>query len=467
MAHPSFETSAAWRTRAYWLEQAGPYEPAEPLRGDLHVDVAIVGGGYTGLWAAHFLKAADPSLDIALLEQEVVGYGASGRNGGFAMTVVDYSLHHLLTHYGRERARAAHNAIARSVVEIGEFADKHGMDCEYELTGFLAVAASPGQVSRVRLDLQAAERLGLADEWTYLDRAAVREQVDSPVFECGAFERTCALLQPAKLAFGIRAAIADSGVRIFERTPVAAIEPGSTIVLRTPEGRVRCEQAVLAANAWSHRLPQVGRRALPLYTYILLTEPLSDAQRDRIGWRNRQGLENKQNYLNYFRITKENRLMWGGEARYFYGLSTDLAHDRDGGAFATIEREMRRTFPQLSDVRIEHRWGGPIAVTVKFLPSFGTVPGTGIHFGFGYSGHGVAPTHTGGQILRDLVLGRDTEHTDLLMVQPAKRYPPEPAAFLGERVSRRALKKQDRAMEAGKDVGMFEPWILRVLNRLS
>jgi glycine/D-amino acid oxidase-like deaminating enzyme len=466
MVDLAFERSKAWDARAYWLRQAGPHEPSPPLEGDLKVDVAIVGGGYTGLWTAHFLKEADPSLDVALLEQEVVGYGASGRNGGFAMTVLDYSLHHLLKNYGVERARAAHEVVGRSVMEIGDFADKHGFDCEYEMTGFLGVAASPGQVTRIRLDLEAAERLDL-DDWTYLDRKAVQEEVHSPVFECGAFERTCALLQPAKLAFGVRDAIAGAGVRVYERTLVTAIEPGTRTSLRTPSGVVMAEKVVLATNAWSHRFPQIGLRELPLYTYILLTEPLTDRQLESLGWRGRQGLENKKNYLNYFRITGENRLMWGGEARYFYGPSVGIEHDRDAEAFATIEAEMDRTFPQLRDVRVEYRWGGPIAVTVKFLPTFGRVPGTGIHYGFGYSGHGVAPTHTGGQILGDLVLGRDTELTNLLMVQPATKYPPEPGAFLGERVSRRALKKQDRDMEAGRDVGSFEPRILRVLNKLS
>ena len=188
MVDTAFERSREWDARAYWLRQAGPHEPSPPLQGDLVVDVAIVGGGFTGLWTALFLKEADPSLDVAVLEQEVAGYGASGRNGGFAMTVLDYSLHHLLKNYGVERARAAHEAVARSVREIGEFAANHGFDCEYELTGFLGVAASPGQVGRIRLDLEAAEKLAL-DDWTYLDRAALQEEVHSPVFECGAFER--------------------------------------------------------------------------------------------------------------------------------------------------------------------------------------------------------------------------------------------------------------------------------------
>lgn len=465
MVDRAFERSTSWDTRSYWLHAAGPYEPSPPLDGDLRVDVAIVGGGYTGLWTAHFLKEADPGLDVAVLEQEVVGYGGSGRNGGFAMTVLDYSLHHLVTNYGLDRARAAHEAVARSVAAIGEFAEKHGFDCEYERTGFLAMASSPGQARRIHLDLEAAEKLGLED-WTYLDRKAVRAEVDSPLFECGVFEPTCALLQPAKLVRGIKDAVISEGTRVFERTPVTAVEPGPTTLVLTPTGTVRADKVVLATNPWTFRFPMIGLRALPLYTYILLTEPLTEEQLSRIGWERRQGLENRQNYLNYFRITRESRLMWGGEARYFYGPSIDVRHDRDAEAFRTIEGELRRTFPQLSDVGVEYRWGGPIAVTDVFLPAFGTVPGTGVHYGYGYSGHGVAPSHTGGQILRDLVLGRDSEHTNLVMVREARKFPPEPATFLGERVSRRALKKQDRDMAAGRDVGAFEPWLLRILKKL-
>lgn len=465
MPDRAFERSTAPEDRSYWLRAAELVPAAPPLEGDRRADVAIVGGGFTGLWTAHFLKEAEPSLDVVLLEAEIVGYGASGRNAGFAMTALDHSLHRLVERHGLERARAAHDAVARSVVEIGRFAEDHGFDCEYELTGFLGVAASPGEVRRVRLDVEAAERLGL-EGWSYLDREAVRAEVDSPVLECGFLERTCALLQPAKLARGIRQAILRAGVDVHERTPVTGIRPGPRTELRTPAGRVVAEGVVLAINAWSYRFRPIGLRELPLYTYVLLTEPLPEERRASLGWRGRRGVENKRNYLNYFRLTKEDRLLFGGEARYFYGPSVGVRRDRDARAFATVEAEMRRTFPQLRDVRVEFRWGGPIAVTAAFLPSFGTIPGTGIHYGFGYSGHGVAPSHTGGKILRDLVLGRRTEYTELLLVRPAKRFPPEPLAFLGERISRRALRRQDRAMEAGRDAGGFEPWILRVLERL-
>jgi glycine/D-amino acid oxidase-like deaminating enzyme len=465
----AFESSTDPLTRSYWLF-AGPSAAEQPaLEGPLTADVAIVGGGYTGLWTALFLKAADPSLDIVLLEQEIVGYGASGRNAGFAMTVLDYSLHHLVKKHGIERARVAHDQVARSVHAIGEFAEEYGYDCEYEPNGFIAVANGDGQVSRIQRDVDAAEKLGL-DDLTYLDRKAVQEHVHSQRFACGYLERTCALLNPAKLAWGLKDVVLEEGVRLFERTPVRGIQLGEKIRLETFQGAVEAEKVVLATNAWSHAWKPIGLRELPLYTYIVLSEPLSRSQREGIGWQHREGLEDKQNYLHYFRLTKEDRLLWGGEAMYFYGPSIGLQHDRNRAAFDTIEAEFRQTFPQLSDLRFEYRWGGPIAVTAKFVPTFGRVPGTGLYFGYGYSGHGVAPTHLGGQILRDLVLERDTELTHLFMVatdKAATRFPPEPGAFVSERISRRALKKQDEEMAGGKDVGDFEPWILRVLNRLS
>lgn len=455
---------AEWRTRSHWLG-ADPYEPGPSLEGAARADVVIVGGGFTGLWTAHFLKEADPTLDVAVIEREIVGYGGSGRNGGFAMAVLDYSLHHLVRNFGLERARHAHEAAARSVVGIGEWAEKRGVDCEYELTGLLGIATDQGQVARVRQDLTAADALGL-DGWRFLSTSDVRAEIDSPRFVCGFLEETSALLNPAKLVRGIKRVAEEQGVRVFERTPITRLERGRRMRVVTPDGRIESEQVVLALNPWSFQVPMLGRRALPLYTYILLTEPLTEGQLARVGWANRRGWESKRNYLHYVRLTADDRILFGSEAVYHYGPGIGPRFERSPAVFRAMERELRAFFPQLHDVRIADRWGGPIAVTARFVPIFGSI-GERLHYGYGYNGHGVAPSHLGGQVLRDLVLGRETELTSLLFVEEQPEFPPEPLAYLGAQATRRALKRQDHRMARGEDAGAFEPWLLRAINRLS
>jgi len=448
----------------YWWE-TDPVVPGEPLRGRQRADVCIVGGGYTGLWTARHLKLADPSLEIAVVESSWAGSGASGHNDGYAMTVLDMSLHHLVEHHGPELAGAAHRAVARSVVEIGEFCEAHAPDAEYERNGFTGVAVNDAQRWRLQRDLEAAERIGVADDFELREGDAAREAIGSPRVRAVLREGTGALLNPQRLARGLARAVGELGVGIWERSPASSIEPGR---VRTAQGEVEAERIVVATNAYQHALPQFRSRVAPLWSYAMVSEPLTDAQLERVAWPGREGFEDKRNFITIGRPMRENRILWGGRlAPYFYGNDMSGRHMRHERVFAELREAWTDFFPAWSEVGFTHAYGGCIGITPSFLPYVGTLEG-GIHYGYGYNGHGVAPSHTVGRTLADLVLGRRTSHTELVYVdQREGRFPPEPLRFLGTRLTTALLERQDRRMDAGGGAGEMDPLLLRIVNRLG
>lgn len=452
----------------YWHETA-PHDPRPSLTEVIDVDVAIAGGGFTGLWTAYHLQEADPSLRIAVLEAEEIGFGASGRNGGFAMTLLDMSLAHLRRNHGDERARAAHLAVAESVEEIGETVERHGIDCEWVHGGLMVVATNRPQLERVETDLAAADAMGLPG-FTQLSAEEAQAQVHSPSYVGGLLEQHCAVLHPAKLARGLARVVEARGAQVYEGSPVTgfASEPAGVRVT-TPSGQVRAGELVLATCAWAAGLPQFKRKITPLYTYISLTEPLTEAQWDSVGWERRQGIEDKRNFVHYYRRTDDGRILWGGSDGVIYpGAAIRPYHDRSRIVLRRMTETFTETFPQLQGVRFTHHWGGPVGITASFLPIFGTLEQGRIHYGLAYNGHGVAPTHTGGKVLRDKILGKSSEYTELCFVdgrEPA--FPPEPLRWAGAELTRRALLRQDAQFARGEGSGEMDPLLLRVVNRLG
>jgi glycine/D-amino acid oxidase-like deaminating enzyme len=465
---PEVEVVQYLGSSSYWHETS-PHVPSAGLRGHRQADVVIVGGGFTGLWTAFQLREADPSLEVVVLEREVIGFGASGRNGGFAMTLLDMSLSHLRRHHGDAPAAAAHRAVAATVGGVGGTHAPHEIDCEWVHGGLMVVATNRPQMERVEADLAAAEALGL-EGFTRLGREEAQAEVHSPTYVGGLREEHCAVVHPAKLARGLARVVERLGAQVYERTEVTGIdEVGGRIRVRTNAGAVDAEQVVLATNAWASQTPWFSDKVVPLYTYIAMTEPLTDAQWDSVGWESSCGIEDKRNYVHYYRRTLDGRILWGGsDGVIHYGGRIAPRHDRDERILARLTETFHRTFPQLTEVGFTHHWGGPVGMTVAFLPMFGTLMDGRLHYGLGYNGHGVAPSHTGGKVLADKLLARTSELTELCFVDSREaRFPPEPLCWIGAELTRRSLLRQDARFDDNRGGGEMEPVLLRVMSKLG
>ncbi len=435
-----------FREKSFWLSQ-DPYEPNAPLQGAMTVDVAIVGGGFAGLSTAYFLRRAAPSLRVAVLEAGVVGYGASGRNAGFAMTLFGLSLPMTVARFGRARAMEAYRFMAGAVDHLQALVAEHGIACDLEANGFLRVATSRTQLARLAHEHALAQAMGIED-LELLDAAAVRREVDSPLYLGALFERRCALLNPARLVRGLKRIAAGAGAEIYEGTPVRALHRGGRLRLDTAAGRVEAGKVVLATNAFSAAFGPLRAKQVPIFTHIVLTDPLDQARLAPIGWQRRQGVEDSRNLIHYYRLTADNRLlMGGGDAHYFY--NSGLGREQQPDTFAALENYIGQVFPSLREVPVARRWGGPISGTLDMAPAIGAVGADRrIFYALGCMGHGVSLMPMAGQILRDLVLERDTELTRLFFVnRRVLPLPPEPLRFVVARSILAFMRLQDRREE--------------------
>jgi glycine/D-amino acid oxidase-like deaminating enzyme len=439
------------RLPSWWFEDAlareGDPEPAPALSGDATADVAIVGGGYTGLWTALALRERSPDLRVTLLEAEICGHGPSGRNGGF---VHGYwaSLPSLLPVLGEERALELAVAGERIIPAIRGWAESRGEDVWLREAGMLEVSAAPAQDRAIEKAAAAAAGVGRADQAVALTPEEVAERVSSPVFRAGVFYPECATVHPGLLVRALRRAALDAGVVLHEDTPVTAGREGE---LETPRGILRAPEVVLATNAaltgWkpaSHNLTNFG-------SYVVLTEPAPELLAE-IGWTGGEAIVDGRMFLHYFRTTQDGRVLMGsGSGPIGFGGRIDDRFSRDGRTAARAEAGLRRLLPGLDGVRVERAWGGPIDVSADHLPFFRTKPGTRIHYGAGYSGHGVGPAWLGGQILASLALGAEDEWTRLpLATRPVPRLPGEPLRRIGGGLVRWAIMSCEAAEEDGR-----------------
>lgn len=449
-------------TRSYWLS-LDPYKANSPLKGILEADVVIVGGGFTGLWTAYHVLKTNPGTRVVILEANSVGYGASGRNGGFAMTLVHRSLAALADAVGDDGAHAIYLAARDAIRNIEHVCAAEGINADLMPNGLITVSNTPPQDDIVRRELETADRLRLPG-FHSLDKDLAQAEVHSPTFRMAVREEDCTLVNPARLVHGLKRAATRVGAQIFEGTPLVELsERDGHVFARTPEGLVRADRAVLATDGYSTLIPQLKNRLLSFYSYIQLTEPLTEEQWSRIGWKGREGMEDRRNFLHYFRPTVDGRILWGGRNAPFRADGPDPKYDRDEEVFRRGEETFRWTFPQLQDVAFKYAWGGPIGVTARFLPSVGWLKGERIAYGFGYNGHGVATSNLLGSCLRDLLLGRQTALTELPLVRLKPIYMPFPILrnpFV--RLQTHSLLKADDKGKATK-----EPLLLRIFQKLG
>jgi glycine/D-amino acid oxidase-like deaminating enzyme len=448
-----------WQSRSFWLGRHS-YAPGNRLDGDESCDVVVVGAGFTGLWTAIQLKEADPAIDVVVAESQVAGYGASGRNGGFGMTLVGRNLHDLVRKVGPERALATRLAMVGSLGEIEKFAGSEGIAAEITRPGLLTVSNGPEQDVRIRQDIDAATRLGLTD-LRFLTAAECRDLIRGQRLRCGHFERDCLLLDPAALTRGLRSAAARRGVRIYEQTPVDQVTAAATA--RTRYGNIRADRALVATNAYAHQIPRLRRWIFTIYAYIILTEPLTSGQWQRVGWERGMGVEDKRIMPHFFRPTPDGRILWGGRDAPFSAAGPTPRRDRDPHIFARLEESFRWTFPQLSDIRIDAGWAGPVCGTVNCFASAGWLgPGQRVAYALGYAGHGVGQSHLIARIARDMLLSRRSDLLDLPIV--TKRPVPLPPGPLRSALLGLAQRTLLRADDRGADSGPLTRLALRALQ---
>lgn len=429
----------------FWLEDPGRPRPRPALTGDEHCDLLVVGGGYSGLWTALTAKERDPLRDVVLVEGKEVGWAASGRNGGFCAASLTHGPANGLSRWPEEFAKLR-EAGDRNLDGIEAAVTRYGIDCDFERTGEIDVATEPYQLDELRGTAAEAARHGL--ELEVLDGDQVRAEVDSPTFLGGVLDRTgVAMLHPAKLAWGLKRVCLDLGVRIYEHTRATRLTSDrSGVAVHTPYGRVAARQVALGTNVFPSLVRRVRPYVVPVYDYALMTEPLTEAQLASVGWRNRQGLSDSANRFHYFRLSADNRILWGGYdiVHPYGGRLSDDRHQRPETSLKLAEHFFR-CFPQLEDVRFTHTWGGAIDTCSRFSAFFGTAHGGRVAYAAGYTGLGVGATRFGAEVMLDLLGGERTERTALRMVRSKPLpFPPEPFASAGIGITTWSLARADR-----------------------
>jgi glycine/D-amino acid oxidase-like deaminating enzyme len=459
--------------RSWWLREAlrDPAfegEPCPPLRGDRAADVVILGGGYTGMWTAFFVKERDPSADVVLLEADICGGGPSGRNGGFVNSWWS-GVDELCERFGDEAARALCVAGSESVEAIGAFCAEHDIDAWFTRKGDIGVATSAATIGDWEPLVESVERLGMPEILGVLSREELRTRCDSPTFLGGVIDHEAATVQPARLARGLRRVLLERGVRIYEKTPVVRFGAGKTAVAEAPGGSVRAGSAVIALNAWAAAWKRFRRLVTVRGSYIVLTAAAPE-RLEAIHWTGGEGIWDFRSSLHYLRTTPDGRIAFG-----IGGMQPGLAR-RIGPRFAFDERAVRictedlyRMFPTFRDVPIEAAWGGPIDVAGLHVPFFGSLGAGNVHYGLGYTGNGVAPCHLGGRILAALSLGADEP---LLLELPVVReqplaFPPQPILSPGALIANEAIRRKDDAEDRGERPGPLVDFVARLPRRLG
>ncbi len=445
----------------FWLDSPRRPEPAAPLAGDVRADLVVVGGGFTGLWAALTAKERDPGRDVLLLEASSIGWAASGRNGGFCAASLTHGLDNGLSRFSEEMA-ALERLGQQNLDAIEQTVRDHRIDCGFARTGELEVATADYQVAEVCESVAQAQRFG--HDAVVLDREAVRAELDSPTYLAGAWHRDrVAVLDPAELAWGLRRACLQRGVRIAENTPVRGLErDGAWLRLRTPRAQVRATRAALATNAFPGLLRRMRRYVVPVYDYVLMTEPLSERQKRAIGWQHRQGVGDLGNQFHYYRLSEDDRILWGGyDAIYHWGNGLRDELDQRPATFEKLAGHFFATFPQLEGLRFTHRWGGAIDTSTRFFAFQRTALGGRVAYSLGYTGLGVGASRFGAGVMLDLLDGRDSEALSLRAVRSRPLpFPPEPLRWAGVQLTRHELARADR------NAGRRGPW-LGLLDRLG
>jgi len=447
----------------FWLDDPEAPKPMPPLDGAEAADLAVIGGGFSGLWTALLAKERDPRRNVVLVEGRRIAWAGTGRNGGFCSASLTHGLANglerfpaelpVLDRLGRENLDQIEAAVAR-----------YEIDCDFARTGELTVATEEWQLAGLAENAAIARDLGA--QVRLLDGPAVRSELHSPNYLGGLWDVTgCATVDPARLAWGLRRACLAAGVRVYEHTPVLSIgsaRVSDRLVLRTPSGSVLADRVALAPGAFAPLLRRLKYYLVPVYDYVLMTRPLSRAQLASIGWQHRQGVGDAGNQFHYYRLTADNRILWGGyDAVYYYGSKIAARLDQRPPTFAALAAHFCETFPQLDGLEFTHQWGGVIDTCSRFCAFFGTARSGRLAYVAGYTGLGVGASRFGASVMLDLLSGSSTELTELNLVKTKPLpFPPEPVRAAGIGLTRWSLARADRRE------GRRNPW-LRALDQIG
>lgn len=422
--------------------------PRPALAGDVDVDVAVVGGGLTGLWTAYYLLRDQPDLRVAVIEKEIAGFGASGRNGGWCSALFPVSAQALARRYGLDAALAMRRTMQDTVAEVGRVAEAEGIECDYRPGGTVSLARTKVQWRRAQEQVAEDADLGGVDGLRLLDAAEARGHLDATDVRGGVHTPDCARVQPARLTRGLARAVEARGGVVYERTTAFAVKPrrgtrGPRVV--TSRGVVRADHVLRATEAWTSTLPGSRRDVVPVYSLVIATEPLADETWAQIGLTDVPTFTDQRHLIVYGQRTGDGRLVFGGRgAPYHWGSGITPAHDRDPHVFSLLRDTLTDLLPVLATARFTHAWGGPIAIPRDWHASVGLDPATGLGWAGGYVGDGVGTTNLAGRTLAHLVTGTSSDLTALPWVgHRSPRWEPEPLRWLGVNAGLKAMTTAD------------------------
>ncbi len=429
----------------WWLD-SDPLEPAphSALVGDVGADLCVVGGGYTGLWTALLAKEREPGRQVIVLEQYETGAGASGRNGGFCSASLTHGFYNGLRRFAHDM-EIIERLGRENLDEIEETVARYGIECDWERTGELRVALAQWQMDQMVEEAKLRNEMG--DHVEVLSRDEVQRRVHSPTYVGGLFDPDgTALVDPARLVWGLERACLKLGVTIHENSKVEWLEDVDDAVrVHTPYGAVTAQRVALATNVFPSLIRQARKYVVPVYDYVLVTEPLSEAQRESIGWREREGVADAGNQFHYYRLTQDGSILWGGyDAIYNFRGKVRREYEFNAETYATLAAHFLTTFPQLAGIKFTHAWGGAIDTCTRFSPFWGQSHQGKVAYVMGFTGLGVASTRFGAATMLDLLDGLDTERTRLSMVRRRPLpFPPEPFKWIFIRITQAAIKRAD------------------------
>ena len=446
----------------FWLatrdQSRAASEPIKTVSGaSRSAQIAIVGAGFTGLWTAYFLKQLKPDLEIVIVEQGVTGYGASGRNAGMISNCIDHSHHLAIAHFGLDEARRLAAVGLANIKELADFAK----DCDLELSGQLAVALTESHLEALPGLLKAAEMVGIPG-YQLLDAQAVKARLNSPCYLGGVFLPGGGIVNPIKLVDRLASWLKECGVTILEQSRVTAVSAGK---IELASQTISADKVILATDAYTHKLlPGLLHRFIPLYDYILVSEPLTASELASLNWQGREGVTDCRNFFNYYRLTADNRVLWGtSEAQYYAPHGVGEQYDHSESHYESLKTSFARFFPQLKDIVWSYSWGGPIASTTRLTPFFGTAYNDTVLYALGYTGHGLGSTRVAAKILAHMALHKPSELLNLkLATTKPMPYPPEPLRSLAVNMVTGALRQVDRGQ-----VSMPANLLLNLLDRLG